>query len=226
MSGNGFTREATIQHTMQHFSIQTFGGWERFYRANFVNSLTGFKPVSLIATVNSVGQPNIGVFSSIVHLGSDPALIGYINRPLAAAPHTIENIKATGVYTINHILPAFADKAHQCSAKYGAEVNEFDEVGLTAEYKAGIEAPFVQESLVQYALKLVEIVPIMQNQTFLVIGALTDVFLPPQVVLSDGLIELSKAESLACNGADSYYTTVPLARYAYAKPGVPPTLLQ
>lgn len=210
---------------MQHFTIHTIGSWERFYRANFVNSLTGYKPVSLIASTNAQGQPNLGVFSSIVHLGSDPALIGYINRPLAAAPHTIQNIRDTGVYTINHILPAFAAQAHQASAKYEAHQNEFEHVGLTPEYKAGISAPFVKESQVQYALKLVEIVPITHNQTFLVIGALTDVFLPPQVVLANGLIELSTAQSLACNGADSYYTAVPLARYAYAKPGVPPSLL-
>ena len=85
---------------MQHISIVTIKTWERLYRANFINCLSGFKSASLIGTVNAVGQPNLAVFSSIVHLGSDPALIGFINRPLAAAPHTINNIKATGVYTI------------------------------------------------------------------------------------------------------------------------------
>ena len=107
---------------MKHISIDVIETWERFYRANFINCLTGFKSANLIGTVNKSGQPNLAVFSSVVHLGSDPALIGFINRPLAAAPHTIQNIEATGVYTINHINPFFVEKAHQTSAKYPVEV--------------------------------------------------------------------------------------------------------
>ncbi|MEY2811017.1 MAG: hypothetical protein RI991_12, partial [Bacteroidota bacterium] len=117
---------------MKHYTIAEIQGWSRIYRANFVNSLSGFKPVSLIATVNKAGQPNLAIFSNIVHLGADPALIGFINRPKEAAPHTIRNIEESGFYTINHILPAFVEKAHQTSAKYADEVNEFDAVGLTA----------------------------------------------------------------------------------------------
>src|ERR1700712_843013 len=128
---------------MQHFNCNTIKSWERFYRANFINSLTGFKPVSLIGTANKDGVTNLAIFSSIVHLGSDPALIGYINRPLASAPHTIDNIKATGVYTINHILPSFVEKAHQTSAKYETGISEFDAVGLTPVFKEGVIAPFV-----------------------------------------------------------------------------------
>lgn len=203
---------------MQHITIETIKTWERFYRANFINCLTGFKAVSLIGTVNADGQPNLGVFSSVVHLGSDPALIGFINRPLAAAPHTIDNIKATGVYTINHIHPAIAAQAHQSSAKYPVEVNEFKEVELTEYYLPNLVAPFVKESHVKYALSLVEIVPITHNNTFLVIGKVTDVMLADNLIQADGFLALEQAESLASLGVDAYYTTQRLARYGYAKP--------
>ena len=66
-----------------------------------MNSLSGFRPVSLIATINEQGVSNLGVFSNIVHLGADPALIAFINRPREAAPHTIRNIEIRGKYTIN-----------------------------------------------------------------------------------------------------------------------------
>jgi len=202
---------------MQHLSIEHIGQWERFYRANFINCLTGYKSVSLIGTADVSNRPNLGVFSSIVHIGSDPALVGYINRPLAAAPHTLANIKATGIYTINHIRPGFVAQAHQSSAKYDAGVNEFEAVGLTAEYKAGIIAPFVAESLVQYALKLVEIVPVKHNNTFLVIGAVTDVFLPASAIQQDGFLNLPQLETVASLGVDAYFTTELVARFGYAK---------
>ncbi len=33
--------------------------WDRFYRANFINSLTGFKSVSLIGAADKAGQTNL-----------------------------------------------------------------------------------------------------------------------------------------------------------------------
>lgn len=202
---------------MEHLSIDTIKTWERFYRANFINCLSGFKSANLIGTVNKERQHNLAVFSSVVHLGSDPALIGFINRPLAAAPHTINNIKATGVYTINHINPYFVEKAHQTSAKYPAEVNEFKAVGLTEQFIDNVIAPFVSESNIKYALKLVEIVPIKQNKTFLVIGEITDVIVPEGLIANDGFININEANSMVCLGLDAYYTTTNAVRYGYAR---------
>lgn len=205
---------------MHHISSSIIQNWERFYRANFINSLTGFKSVNLIATADKNSQHNLGVFSSIVHIGSDPALVGYINRPVKAAPHTMANIRVTGVYTINHINPSFLDKAHQSSAKYPAEVSEFDEVGLTPEFHENISAPFVKESKVKYALTLEEIIPIKLNDTFLVIGKIHHVIIEEDILLQDGFLELDKASTLCSNGIDGYYSTQLIDRYHYAKPGI------
>ncbi len=207
---------------MQQFTPAEWQSWERFYRANFINSLTGFKSASLIGTINAQGVPNLGMFSSIVHIGSDPALIGYINRPLAAAPHTLANIKANGFYTVNHIHASFVDKAHQTSAKYPDEVNEFTEVGLTEEYLEGINVPFVKESSIKYLLSLKEIIPITLNATFLVIGHLEQVLIDPSLQpTSDGFLHLDQAGSISSNGLDAYYKTELIDRYDYAKPGIP-----
>jgi flavin reductase (DIM6/NTAB) family NADH-FMN oxidoreductase RutF len=209
---------------MPFYNQSDIQSWERFYRTNFINSLTGFKSVSLLGTANLYGQPNLGVFSSIVHMGSDPALVGYINRPRKAAPHTLANIESTGFYTINHIIPSFLEKAHQTSAKYPDGVSEFEEVGLTPEYIDNFPAPFVGESLVRYGLTLQEIVPIKINDTFLVIGKIHSIQLENGLLMPDGFIDLHTAETVCSNGIDSYYTTKPLGRLNYAKPGQPTAL--
>jgi flavin reductase (DIM6/NTAB) family NADH-FMN oxidoreductase RutF len=205
---------------MQIISYSTIQTWERFYRANFINSLTGFKSASLIGTTNQKGQINLGIFSSLVHIGSDPALVGYINRPIKAAPHTLANIQSTGVYTINHIHTSFIEQAHQTSAKYPVEVSEFDEVGLTPEFLENTSAPFVKESKVKYGLTLEEIIPIKLNETFLVIGKIQQVKLEDNIVLQDGFLELDKASCICSNGIDGYYSTQLIDRYQYAKPGM------
>ena len=207
---------------MQQFTPAEWQSWERFYRANFINSLTGFKSASLIGTINAQGVPNLGMFSSIVHIGSDPALIGYINRPVAAAPHTLANIKANGLYTVNHIQASFLAQAHQTSAKYPEEVNEFTEVGLTEEYIEGVKVPFVKESPIKYFLSLREIVPITLNDTFLVIGQLEQVLIEQSLQPTiDGFLHLDQAGSICSNGLDAYYHTELIDRYDYAKPGIP-----
>ncbi len=207
---------------MAFFSISDIACWERFYRANFINSLTGFKSVNLIGTVSEQGQMNLGIFSSIVHIGSNPPLVGYINRPVKAAPHTLANIKATKVYTINHIHPSFVQQAHQTSAKYAAGISEFSEVGLTPEFQENITAPFVKESSIKYALSLQQVIPIELNDTILVIGKIISIQIENDILSEDGFLHLDKAASVCSNGIDGYYTTELIERYSYAKPGILP----
>jgi len=150
-------------------------------------------------------------------------LIGYINRPRAAAPHTLANIESTGFYTINHIMPSFLEKAHQTSAKYAEGVSEFEEVGLTPQYIDNFPAPYVGESNVRYGLTLQEIIPIKLNDTFLVIGKIHSIQLENGLLMPDGFIDLYKAETVCSTGIDSYYSTKPLGRLHYAKTGQQPT---
>jgi flavin reductase (DIM6/NTAB) family NADH-FMN oxidoreductase RutF len=203
---------------MKIFDSSDIKSWDRFYRANFINSLSGFKSASLIGTINAKGNFNLGLFSNIVHLGADPALIGFVNRPREAAPHTLANIEATLHYTINAIPSNYTLQAHQTSAKYDIDVNEFYEVGLNAEITKFCIAPFVHESPVKYALRLVEIIPIKHNNTFFVIGEITHAIIDETIIEADGFIDLQKADIITSLGIDSYYTTNKLVKLPYAKP--------
>jgi flavin reductase (DIM6/NTAB) family NADH-FMN oxidoreductase RutF len=208
-------RFLTMQKNLRLSDLQ---GYDRFTRANILNSLSGFKSASLIGTVNKNGQANLAIFSNLVHIGADPALVGFINRPLDAAPHTLSNIQETGSYTINHITADIFPQAHQSSAKYPADISEFDATGLTASYREGIIAPFVAESLVQYSLELKQIIPIELNGTFFVIGAIQEIFYPSDIQEEDGFLALEKAGSLCSLGNSAYYETKRLGKLAYAKP--------
>ncbi len=199
-------------------TIMDLHNFSRFHRANLINSISGFKPVSLIATIDKNGNTNLAIFSNIIHLGADPALVGFINRPREAAPHTLANIEATGSYTINHIHEEIIEKAHQTSAKYGQEISEFEAAGLTPEFIPETTAPFVKESKVKYSLGLVEIIPIKHNNTFLIIGSIQHLLFPPEILAEDGFLDLTQAGSICSLGIDAYYKTSFLKRLPYAKP--------
>ena len=202
---------------MKSFSIEQIKLMDRFTRTHFINTLSGFKSVSLIGTINKVGQSNLAIFSNLVHIGADPALIGFVNRPTEAAPHTLANIQATEFYTVNHVHQDIYAKAHQTSAKYPEHISEFEAVGLTPLFRPGISAPFVEESKVQYVLKLEEVIPIKLNGTFLVVGSLQQAFIPDHIMEEDGYLSIEKANSLCSLGINGYYETKLLEKLPYAK---------
>lgn len=191
------------------------------YRAQLINSLSGYKSANLIATCNQLGQTNVAIFSSVVHLGASPALVGFIMRPDNAARHTLENIKTTKQYTINQVNESFWEQAHQTSARYEAQESEFELCGLSSKYVKGINAPFINESQLQYALKLKEIVPIELNNTLLVIGEITDIFCLQTAIKKDGYIDIESLKTVSITGLDSYHTSKRLSRLSYAKPNQP-----
>ena len=96
---------------------------EKRYRAAFINSLSGFKSANLIGTRSIEAHTNLSIVSSAIHLGSDPALMGIIFRPDIVERHTLENIRSTGFFTMNHVGASFYDKAHQTSARYDRSVS-------------------------------------------------------------------------------------------------------
>ena len=191
---------------------------ERFNRANFMNCLTGFKSPMLIGTVNAKGEENLAVFNNLVHLGADPALIGFVNRPRDAAPHTLANIEATGIYTINHISEDFFRQAHQTSAKYPEGVSEFEKTGLTAEKLGDCTAPFVKESSVKFSMQLKEIIPIQFNNTYFVIGSVNDIYVNNNLIEEDGCLNLQQVNIVASLGTTGYFSVSRIEKLGYAKP--------
>jgi flavin reductase (DIM6/NTAB) family NADH-FMN oxidoreductase RutF len=197
---------------------------ERFYRANLINSITGYKAANLIGTVNKKGISNVAIFSSVIHLGANPALIGFIQRPITEQSHTYKNIIENGVYTINHIHPSFLKNAHYTSAKFEEGISEFNTCHLTESFIENFTAPFVQESSVKIGLQFVQEMPIELNKTTLIIGKIVHIIVQQDDLINiDGNIDLEKANSVSVAGLESYYTAKKTAHYGYAQTNNLPT---
>lgn len=191
---------------------------DKRYRVNLINGLSGFKSAHLVGTCDEQGVDNLAVFSSVFHLGADPALMGMIVRPDSVDRHTLSNIRSSGYYTFNHVHEGIYQQAHQTSARYPAEVSEFAAVGLTPEKLDAWPVPFVTESFLKVLLTLEEIVPIKANGTLLVIGRVQAMSLPAGAVNEEGVIDYQGLDEVAVIGLDSYYQANALARLSYAKP--------
>jgi flavin reductase (DIM6/NTAB) family NADH-FMN oxidoreductase RutF len=191
---------------------------EQRQRAHLINSIGGFKSVALIGSTDTKGQTNLAIFSSIVHIGSNPPLLSFIMRPDSVERHTLANILDSRFYTINHINAHIYEKAHQTSARYPKLVSEFDATGLTPEYKNEFVAPFVKESQIQIAMEFKERIEISINQTIMIIGEIKAIYFPSDCLSLDGFMNIEKAGTISVSGLDSYHTTQVLKRLDYAKP--------
>ena len=199
------------------FDKSDFLNFEKRYNALFFNSLSGIKNVCLIGTRDNQGQSNLAIFNSLIHVGSNPPLLGFMTRPDLVDRHTLQNILSTNDYTINLLVKGMEGKAHQTSARYPKNISEFDACGLTETYLDNCKAPFVGESSVKIGMTFREKIDIESNGTHLIVGEITTIQLPEFILNADGFVDLAAVETLASSGVDAYYSVKLLARYQYAK---------
>jgi flavin reductase (DIM6/NTAB) family NADH-FMN oxidoreductase RutF len=197
------------QETLTHYDSR--------FRATLINSLAGLKQAVLIGTKSKDGATNLAIFNSLIHIGANPALWGFICRPATVRRDTLNNILETGYYTINYIATQDHKKAHQTSANYTEEVSEFDACGFTESYHPDFDVPFTAEAPIKVAMKFEEKIDISINNTMLIIGSIQHIEIDEKLIASDGFVDLAQANTLACSGLDAYFEARLIERLSYAK---------
>ena len=202
-----------------HITKRDIEEMDRVSRLKLVNSLSGIKPANLIGTMSENEIPNLAIFSSVFHLGSNPALLGFITRPARQVRrHTFENILRTRIYTINHVPASLAERAHYTSAKFEKDESEFEKCGIEEEYLDGFAAPFVKLSRLKLGMELVDTIPIKANDTTLVIGEIAHLIAPEEILSSPDEIDLEIIENIGISGLNSYYRVEKFAYFPFARP--------
>jgi flavin reductase (DIM6/NTAB) family NADH-FMN oxidoreductase RutF len=206
---------------MKDISKANIGAMDKVPRLNLINSCTGYKSANLIATKSIDGQSNVAIFSSVTHLGSDPAMIGFIMRPTTVPRDTYKNIKETGYFTINHVTVDMIEDAHHSSANYDLGISEFDKTNLEEEFKSGIEIPFVKGSPVQLYCKYLNEYHIKENDTIHIIASIERLFFEEELQHEDGWLQLDKGKVVTVNGLDGYCLPKLVDRLKYARKNQP-----
>ncbi|MFP4090285.1 MAG: flavin reductase family protein [Cyclobacteriaceae bacterium] len=204
---------------MRHINREDIAGYDKRYRTNLINSISGFKSVALIGTINNQGATNLAIFSQIIHIGANPPLTGILFRPHSVPRHTLENIIQTGSFSINHISRDFVREAHHTSANW--EISEFEACNFTPEFIENVKSPFVKEAKVKIGCEFRERQDIKINGTILIIGEMMHILLPEEIIQQDGFVDLEQADSLSTLGLDAYYSSQRVGRYSYARAAEP-----
>jgi len=203
---------------MKYFDQKYISKLDDLYRINLINSSSGFKSANLIATKSKEGNSNVAVFSSVIHLGSNPPLLGFVMRPATVPRNTYKNIKETGCYTINHIYEDIIEDAHHCSAKYDASVSEFSMTDLKESYDHSCLAPFVQGAPIQLHMQFREEHHFKINGTIMIIGEIIGIYIKEELIQEDGFIDLAAGKIAAISGLDGYTLPKFKTRLPYQRP--------
>jgi flavin reductase (DIM6/NTAB) family NADH-FMN oxidoreductase RutF len=211
---------------MIHHNLTKLESWPSRKKAHYINSIVGFKPVHLIGTHHE-GWSNLSIVSTLTHLGSNPALIGFVLRPTTVPRHTYDLMKKNPYFTINNISESMLERAHQCSAKYEEGESEFEAVGFEEDWKGFKKAPYVTESPIQMGCEWINEWPIEENGCRFLVAKIHEVFIDSNLMTedSDGFIRLDSADILCASGMDAYYKAQFLYRRNYAQPDVEPHTL-
>lgn len=203
------------------FSLDDIRQLSRIPRMNLINSISGFKSANLIGTQDTNGIGNLAIFSSAVHLGADPPLMGFVFRPIEqdmkTTRHTYFNIKNTGFFTLNYVNPSIIEAAHQSSASYPDGISEFDALGLTPHFSESIRAPYVAESLVKVGLSYVEEYFIEANRTIFMVARIEEIHVADGILDENLNFDMQAAQAVAVTGLDTYHSAAQIARLPYAR---------
>lgn len=203
---------------MAFYQREDIDNLEKIFKINLINSCSGFKSANLLGSISNEGVSNVAVFSSVIHLGSNPPTLGFILRPTTVPRDTYKNIKESGVFTINHIYEEIIEDAHHTSAKYPENVSEFDITNLEEEYKGAFKAPFVKGSPVQMSMKFIEEIPVPSNNVMLIVAQIEELYIQDALLQSDGLINLSIGKVATINGLDTYAIPTFKKQLSYQRP--------
>lgn len=181
---------------------------DKYFTINFFNTLSGFRSVWMAGTQNNEGIKNLGLFNSLVHVGSQPPLVGMVFRPQTVPRHTLENIYSYGLFTLSSVSMSLIDRAHRTAEKFGRHEDEFELLGFTPFYFPNHpDVPAVAESPLKILLRYRENHLITTNQTIFIVSEILNVaIVDSEGINSDGSINHEYYDHAVISGLNDYYS--------------------
>ena len=176
---------------------------DKSYKINLINSIIGAKSANLVSTISEKEVDNIAVFSSVIHLGSNPPLIGFIIRPQERRiTDTYRNIKYLKKFGICSISSKMINKSHLTSKKTASDESEYKLFNIEKDYIDNFPVPFAKESQIKIGLNFIEEIFIV-NKCRLIVGEVEIIKINSSIAKS-GNLNFDKLDGITITGISTY----------------------
>lgn len=167
------------------------------------------RAIAWVSSVDRDGRPNLAPFSFFTAVCSEPPTIVFcpmIRDTDSEHKDTLHNIRDMGVFIVNFVTEALAEKMNITSVEAAAGVNEFERAGLTMEAGQVVNVPRVAESPIHFECCLNQIVTISDapGGGSLVIGTVVHMHIADSVYREGHHIDLAAYQPIGRLAGASY----------------------
>ncbi|MFC1816265.1 flavin reductase family protein [Thermodesulfobacteriota bacterium] len=174
---------------------------------DFFSSVVVPRPIAFVSTVDAAGRYNAAPFSAFTRLTMDPPILVFASgRRGSKKKDTVMNIEAVGDFVVNMVDENMAEAMNQAAANYAPDIDEINEVGLTALNSDMVKSPRIVEAPISMECRLVQTVEIgnKPNRSSIILGEILIVHIRDEVI-TEGKIDTQKAKIIARMGDDDLY---------------------
>ncbi|HXJ78456.1 MAG TPA: flavin reductase family protein [Candidatus Methylomirabilis sp.] len=145
------------------------------------------RPIAWVSTVDAEGVANLAPFSYFMAITHNPPTVAFSSSPRAehtgmpGKKDTLRNVEATREFVVNLVDDSLAEQMNVTSGDYPSEVDEFAQAGLTAAPSVRVKAPRVAAAPINMECQVVQIIPIGNLPSHLVIGRIVHLHLRDDV---------------------------------------------
>lgn len=170
------------------------------------------RPIAVVSTVNTEGQPNLAPFSFFTIVSSNPPHVAFsphLSGRTGQKKDTLLNIERTGEFVIASASEEMADKVNACAAALPPGESEFAHSGLTPESAETVTPFLVKESPTNLECELVEIRAYgdQGGAGHLVVGRIKRIHLDTNVLNDQGQIRPEALRAVGRMGTDLWVKT-------------------
>jgi len=145
------------------------------------------RPIAWVSSVDADGVPNLAPFSYFMAITHDPPTIAFSSSPRALAggkrgtKDTLRNVEATREFVVNVVDDALAEQMNVTSGDYAPEIDEFEQAALVTAPSLKVKAPRVAAAPINMECRVVQIIPVGNMPSNLVIGEIVQLHIRDDV---------------------------------------------
>ena len=145
------------------------------------------RPIAWVSSVDANGVPNLAPFSYFMAITHDPPTIAFSASPRGAAggkrgkKDTLSNVALTREFVVNMVDDALAEQMNVTSGDYAPDIDEFEQASLLAAPSVKVRAPRVALAPINMECRVVQIIPVGNLPSNLVIGEIVHLHLRDDV---------------------------------------------
>lgn len=173
------------------------------------NAIIAPRPIGWISSVAPDGTLNLAPYSFFNGFNYTPPIIGFSS---IGRKDSVTNIEAGGEFCWNLASEDLAEQMNISCTRFGPEVDEFKEAGLTPAPSRVVSVPHVAEAAVVFECRATQIIELTNTtgqgvDTYVTFGEVVGVHISHHL-LDDGIYNTARSKPLLRGGGPATYFTI------------------